>query len=205
MTTPRGGALRYRLHRGLRRPEALGASTSPGFTLIEMMMVMGISITLLAITTSTVRHVVTTARGDGAVYGVMAGLRQARDMAVARRRSVQVDFIGSNGIRLTRLELPNGSTLLSEFYLEGNVQFHRFEGVPDTPDGFGAAEVVDFGGKTPIFIADGMVVDTTGAPLSGTVFLGIPGQPLSARAVTVFGGTGHVRGYTWDGTAWMDQ
>jgi len=95
--------------------------------------------------------------------------------------------------------------MLNEFYLEGNMRFYKFDGMPDTPDAFGAAAgAINFNGATPTFIADGMAVDSLGAPVSGTVFLGVPDEIASARAVTVFGGTGQVRGYSWDGTAWIE-
>jgi len=47
-------------------------------------------------------------------------------------------------------------------------------------------------------------VDGTGAPVSGTVFLAIQGQPTTQTAVTIFDGTGQSRGYRWDGTQWLD-
>jgi prepilin-type N-terminal cleavage/methylation domain-containing protein len=175
---------------------------SAGFTLVEMMMVVAIAVILMAITSSNVNHVLEVTRGDGALFGVMSQLRQARDLAVARRRSIRVDFLQPGGIRLTRLDIPAGTTMLNEYHLEGGVRFLKFAGVPDTPDGYGAATAVDFDGSTPTFTAEGMAVDATGAPLSGTVFLGVPDEPASARAVTLFGGTGQVRGYTWTGTEW---
>ena len=178
---------------------------SSGFTLVETLMVVAIAIILLAITTTNIDRVLQTTRGDGALYGVMSQFRQARDMAIARRRSIRVDFLPPNGIRLTRLDIPTGTTVLNEFYLEGNVQFFKFDGVPDTPDGFGAAAAINFNAQAPTFLADGMAIDSTGAPLSGTLFLANPDEPASARAVTVFGGTGQVRGYGWDGTAWIEQ
>ena len=179
--------------------------TAGGFTLIETLMVVAIGIMLLGITTVSVNRVVETSRGDGALYTVMSHVRRARDMAINRRRSVQVVFNPPNEIVVTRFELPAGTTLVNQAYLEGNVQFLQFPGVPDTPDGFGAAAAVDFDGQNPTFIADGMAVDATGAPLSGTIFLAVPNQPGSVRAVTVFGGTGQVRGYAWTGTEWIEQ
>lgn len=51
------------------------------------------------------------------------------------------------------------------------------------------------------------MVDTSGAPLSGAVFLAIPDELGSVRTVTVFGGTGKVRGYTfgWPTSQWVEQ
>ena len=76
-------------------------------------------------------------------------------------------------------------------------------GIPDTPDAFGNGRAVNFGGPTTVwFLADGSLTDANGVPVSGTVFLATPSQPLSARAVTVLGPTGRIQGYRWDGKAW---
>jgi len=44
-----------------------------------------------------------------------------------------------------------------------------------------------------VFMSTGGLVDANGNPISGTVFLGIPGKPATARAVTVLGSTGRIR------------
>jgi len=176
-----------------------------GFTLVELMMVAAIGTTLLAITSTSIGHLLERSRGDAALAGVLSQLRQARDLAINRRRTIQVDFVAPNEVRTTQLDIPNGTTLINQFFLEGDVQFVQFASVPDTPEGFGAATAVDFGNETPYFIVDGMLVDSSGAALSGTVFLGLQNEPSSARAVTVFGGTGQVRGYRWTGITWVEQ
>ena len=179
--------------------------TETGFTLVELVMVAALGTILMAITSVSIGHVLESTRGDAALAGVLSQLRQARDLAISRRRTIRVDFVAPNEVRTTQLDIPSGTTLVGQFFLEGNVTFAQFATVPDTPDGFGAAAAVDFGSETPYFVVDGMLVDRSGAPLSGTVFLGLENEPLSARAVTVFGGTGHVRGYSWNGTSWMER
>jgi hypothetical protein len=42
-----------------------------------------------------------------------------------------------------------------------------------------------------------------GGLTNGTVYLAMPSSLLSARAVTVLGSTGRVRGYKWDGRRWV--
>ena len=167
-------------------------------------MVAAIGTILMAITSISIGHVLEATRGDAALAGVAAQLRQARDLAINRRRTIRVDFVAPNEVRTTQLDIPAGTTLISQFFLEGNVQFVQFPTVPDTPDGFGAASAIAFDNETPHFTAEGMLVDDAGAALSGTVFLGLQNEPLSARAVTVFGGTGQVRGYSWNGTSWVE-
>jgi prepilin-type N-terminal cleavage/methylation domain-containing protein len=185
-----------------RRP---GYIVETGFSLVELMMVAAIGSILLAITTVSIGYILDSTRGDAALAGVTSQLRRARDLAINRRRTIQVDFVAPNEVRTTQLDIPSGTTLINQFFLEGSVQFVQFAIVPDTPDGFGASSAIDFGNETPYFVVDGMLVDGAGAPLSGTVFMGLQDVPSSARAVSVFGGTGHVRGYSWNGTAWVEQ
>jgi hypothetical protein len=84
------------------------------------------------------------------------------------------------------------------------------DGMPDTPDAYGNANPIEFesvangpvGGM--VFQSDGEFLDgATFLPINGTVFLGITGQQSTARAVTVLGTTGRVRGWKSTGaTAW---
>ncbi len=181
-----------------------------GFTLIELLMVVAIGGTLAAISVMGFANAATSIRGNNGMVQVMSQLRMARDLAINQRRAMEVQFLAPNEIRIVRQDIPAGTTLMNQYFLEGTVQFVQFSGVPDTPDGFGASEEIDFGGTNDFgFLGDGMLVDlsnpvVTGTPISGTVFLGIPNQPGSARAVTVFGGTGRVRGYTWIANEWRE-
>ena len=54
-----------------------------------------------------------------------------------------------------------------------------------------------------LFESDGELVDgSTFQPINGTVFLGVPGKNTSARAITVLGTTGRIRGWKGTGTLW---
>jgi len=141
---------------------------------------------------------------DKAMTLTLEQLRIGRELAIAQRRSVEVKFLEDNEIQLVRLDMPTGSTILSTVWLENKVRFHLFDGVPDTPDSFGNAAAVDFGGSDRlIFLTDGTLVNVLGNPLNGSVFLGLPDRPETARAVTLLGATGRVRGYRWTGTSWI--
>ena len=89
-----------------------------------------------------------------------------------------------------------------------------FAGMPDTPDTFGVpggGSGIMFGSVTGgppsgmEFQSDGTFTDGTGVPINGTVFMGITNIPASARAVTVLGNTGRIRGYHGTGTGWFQQ
>jgi hypothetical protein len=143
-------------------------------------------------------------RGDGAMRVVMGNLNTARERSITERRNFVVDFIEPGSVRLERQEVPEGTTVISTIPVEGGVKFHVFDNLPDTPEEFGNDEAVDFGdAESILFSTDGTLVNQAGAPANGTVFLGIPGQSRSARAVTVLGSTGRVRAYRWDGSRWV--
>jgi prepilin-type N-terminal cleavage/methylation domain-containing protein len=175
-----------------------------GFTIIELLMVVAVGSILFAISVMGFSTAATRLRAENGETQVVWQLRLARDAAVSQRRLVEVQLIAPNQIRTIRQGIPTGTVVLNEYFLEGNVEFLQFSGVPDTPDAFGGAGPVDFGGETLSFTAEGRLVDSTNSTLSGTIFLGIQGQPGSQHAVTVFGGTGRVRGYGWNGTGWVD-
>jgi Tfp pilus assembly protein FimT len=143
-------------------------------------------------------------RANEAMYQTVAQLRRGRELAIGQRRNIEVRFLGDNRIQLIRHEIPNGATVLSTVELLNNSEFQLFGGVPDSPDSFGRDAAVDFGGSpTLTFQTDGILVDTQGNPLNGTVFLGQPSHPETARAVTILGATGRIRSYRWTGDSWI--
>jgi len=54
------------------------------------------------------------------------------------------------------------------------------------------------------FTTEGTFVDGAGDVLNGTLFLGEPGDQHSARAVTIFGPTGLLRVWRWNGRQWIE-
>jgi len=175
-----------------------------GISLLEVM----VTVSIMAIVGSMAAANMTDSRrsmqSDGAMRIVMSELNGARDMAMTERRNMEVQFAGGNWVRVIRHEAPGiATTLLRSVALESNATFSLAVGVPDTPDAFGAAAPVSFGAaQTIMFGTDGMLIDGNGNPVNGTVFLAIAGQPASARAVTVLGSTGRIRGYKWFGGVW---
>ena len=174
-----------------------------GYSLIEVLVVASLSMVPMAmaqVQISTSRAVM---NADNAMRLVMSEMGRARDMAVQQRRNIRVTFHNGNEIRLTRLEIPLGSTLVRRTIMEGNLLFALPSGTPDTSDGFGAGSALDFDGNgTVIFNSDGMLVDGTGAAINGTVFLAAPNDAYATRAVTILGSTGRVRGFRRLNTTW---
>jgi type II secretory pathway pseudopilin PulG len=177
--------------------------SAAGFTLIETLLVVSFFSVMAGITIIAFSAAARQLRGDSNVRIVTWQLQVARELAMSQRRDVEVQFIAPNQIATFRHEIPNGTTLLSTVYLEGNVHYQLFSGVPDTPDAFGNVAPISFGPATRLqFTSEGTFVDQVGQPVSGSIFFGVSAQKETARAITVFGPTGRVHGYRWDGSIW---
>jgi hypothetical protein len=171
--------------------------------MVEIMATLGFVMVILAIGVGFYPPAIATIQGDADMRILNWQLKLARELAINERRTVQLNFVAPNQIRVLRNEIPAGQTLVSQAILEHNAQFMLFAGQPDTPDGFGRPTAISFSGAAVVmFTADGMLTDAAGNPVNGTVFLGQPGKPLTSRALTVFGPTATIRTYRWNGTQW---
>jgi len=144
-------------------------------------------------------------QANAALDQVVVQLQTARELAVAERCSYQILFRPLNQLQLRRLDVPSAFTDFRPASLGTTAEFTLFAGLPDTPQGFGNARAIHFG-KTPTvaFASDGRLVDSAGQPVNGTIFLGIPDRPETARAVTIEGATGRITAYHWTGSAWEE-
>ena len=182
---------------------------SAGFSLIELTAALAIIGILSASAVMMLPNAIQTARADGGMTQVIAELRLAKDRAITERRDMEVRFVAPNEIQIWRQEVPValGRTLVHSIRLENRIEFVLMAGVPDTPDGFGNDSAVDFEDATTLFFrSEGMFTDANANldPINGTVFLGVPFRPETARAVTVFGPTALIRGFRWVDQQWVD-
>jgi type II secretory pathway pseudopilin PulG len=185
-----------------------------GFSTVELIIVIGVISVMTVLALPLVQNTVPYYRANAAMDQVIRMLRSARHSAISDRRITTISFIGTNQIQLSQIP-PNGGAPVAldiPTTLEGGAQFIVFPTVPDTPMLFGNATAISFtnpvnpGGGFPAtqFLSDGSFGTAVGAPVNGTVFVGVPGQPSTARAVTILGSTGRIRAYHWDGTAWQE-
>lgn len=179
-----------------------------GFSMIEMLVVIAIIMVIAAMAIIQLQPTLQQNRVAAGAAQLKSALRQGRETALSARRTVQVQFFtgapcqaGAACIVLTRLDPPaNVPTVILTLQLEPTVGFMQFAGEPDTPDAFGNAAPIVFGGvaggpPTMTFQSDGSFTDGNGNPIVGTVFLGIANVRTSAMALTILGGTGRVHLY----------
>lgn len=173
-----------------------------GFSLIEMMVVTGVIAVGASFSVVQAEQAFAHYRANAAMRAVEAQLTIARNLAITQRRNMIVQCLAPNQVQVTRQDVPAGTTMLSTRTLGYGTTFHRFTGETDTPDAFGINADCDFGATTTTasFTPDGAFVNQLGLPINGTVYLGIPTDVKTIRAVTVFGTTGRVRGYRWTWT-----
>lgn len=186
----------------MRRSLPPPASSERGVTLIDIQVGLALFAILAAMTVVSVQTAMTTARGDSAMMQVVGAFRQGREAAIAYRRGVDIRFVDPNRVQLWRLD-PDDEVLLLDLPLDYGSTFQLGDGIPDTPDTFGNESAIDFGGAETIrFVPDSTLTAGDGIPLNGTVFFMRTGEPFSARAVTISGGSGRAQAYRWSGSQW---
>jgi Tfp pilus assembly protein FimT len=183
-------------------------NSASGFTLVEMLMILAVIGVMSAVAVGVAPSMIHNAKSDSALTAVVDAVETARNRAVGERREFQVIFTAPNRIQVLRIEVPGpGTTTVSNTYLDNGQTYLKFTGTGapgDTPDRFGAASAIDFGTTPTIrFTSDGSLLDSSGDPVNGTVFFGDPARVSSARALTIFGATGLVHAWKYDGTQWV--
>jgi Tfp pilus assembly protein FimT len=186
-----------------RRRNVPSVRLEAGFSLIELVFVSAIMTVLIGMVVLQIDVSRPVLKGDGAMRVILSQMRTARELAIAQRRYMRITFTAPGQVAILREEVPGpATTTISTTMLEGGVEF-MLPGVRDTDDGFGNRTEIDFGSAVNIkFSPDGTLVNQDGQTVNGTVFLGILNEQLSARAVTVMGATGRLRGYRWNGIKW---
>jgi len=195
-----------------------------GFTLTELMLVIAIGLIIAGMALGGVPAMLKTSKADGSLAELATAVRYARESAISNRRNVQVTF-GTNTITITRVgycpstcttgtasTMPGctstcgvNTTTLKTVTLEGRATFQTLSGLPDTPDAFGNSTATALGSNTPAaFTTDGSFINSNGDILNGSLFIAVTGDRTSARAVTIFGATGALHLWRWDGRAWVE-
>lgn len=206
--------LRLLLKLGLMR-----SSTDRGFSLLEMLVVISLTMVLAAMSVMAFVPMMKQQRVTDAYNTTLTTMRRARDQAAGDMRTYVVTFSNAaipNSITVQQsvnasgaCQIPPTGPVLITSTLPTDITFHVEPGVPTsntslpvTPDQFGnAAYAVDFdlpttqNVSTICFNPDGTATDIYGNISNGVVYLGRPGDLYSSRAITLWGSTGRIRGW----------
>jgi type II secretory pathway pseudopilin PulG len=200
-----------------------------GFSLLEMVVVLGLAFVVMSFAVISTVSSSQNAKANSAKDAIVSELRQARELAISKRRNVEVQFTAPNEIQLTLLTLPGEAVppAIAPVYLNDNVgggaTFYVFPTLPDTPMGFGNSDSSGINLQEPngggawsvMFTTSGAFAGTAQSastlyeatnndPVNASIFIGIGGKTNTARAITVFGATGRVRSYYWNGSSWQE-
>ena len=187
------------------------ARSAQGFSLIEMLMVVAIMCILGGIAMGVTSDVIRTSKGKSGAQQLASFLKRHREMAVSRRRNIEIAFTAPNIVASAQRFVPDPRAVtpapapLETMRLEGRVEYTKFTIITlDTPDGFGSANPINLGGTGPyMFTSEGSFVDANGDPINATLLLGTPSQVPTANAVTIIGTTAAVRTWRYDGSKWV--
>jgi Tfp pilus assembly protein FimT len=188
-----------------------------GFSLLEMVTVLAISIIVSVVSVMSLIPMMKQQRITNAYNTTLSALRLARDNAIAQRTSYSVTFANgapSSTITVTpTLSTFQGAQNTTVYNLPMDMSFKAQTGYPAVgPDGYGTGiTAIDFGytanggsgGQTTFyFCPDGSAQDAEGGAGNcsgswdgGVVYLARSGELMSSRAITLWGGTGRIRGW----------
>jgi prepilin-type N-terminal cleavage/methylation domain-containing protein len=182
-----------------------------GFSLLEVLTAVAIISIIMGMAVLNYGSILPNFKANSAMDQLLYQLRSARERAISHRREVQVQFVGNNQLTITELWPVGTAPPASTVSFEGGAQFIVFASIPDLPApfNFGNTAPVYFEGLSggpPImkFSTTGAFIDGGNTLVNGTVFMGIPGRPSTARAISILGATGRVREYHWDGSQWQE-
>jgi prepilin-type N-terminal cleavage/methylation domain-containing protein len=176
------------------------SSRNRGFTLLEMLVTIGIGLTMAGVTFIALMPMLKTNHVDAAYDTTLSVMRNYRTLSITQSKRYILTPV-----------------TVATFALPPDIQFAVQPGFPAPgPDGFGAGgTALDFdqgmglGSQNYImFMPDGSSQDTLGNYNSGVLYLTRPGDLYSSRAVSVFGTTGRVRGWrllNQAGNQWVQQ
>ena len=209
----------------LKTKVALHRDQASGFSLIEMMIVIAISLIVTVISVVSLVPLLRQQHVTNAYNITLAAMRLARDNAVAQRTSYSVTFSTAttpNTIVVAPV-LPSGASTFTgqqssvTYQLPTDVSFLAQTGLPNTtttaPDSYynSALSAIDLGFaangytsgvSTVYFCPDGSAQNSqdgtgncSGSWDGGVVYIAQSGNLLSSRAITLWGGTGRIHGW----------
>jgi prepilin-type N-terminal cleavage/methylation domain-containing protein len=179
-----------------------------GFSLLEMMIVVAIGMTMVAITFVTMMPSFEENHVDQAYDTTLSAIRTYRNLAIAQSNRYILTFTAPGTITVQfwgyAVPVSPAPVTVATYKLPPDVQFAVETGFPAAaPDSWGTGvTAIDFdqgmglGSQDYIiFYPDGSSQDDLGNYNSGILYLTRPGVLYSSRAIDVWGATGRVRGW----------
>lgn len=184
-----------------------------GFSVLELMITISISLIIAGITFVSMRPLFLQAHVNSAYTTTLMVLRNTRNLAITQGHEYYVNFnpggfpAGTIQVEYQPPAVANGAApplqQVLTYSIPTDVAFGTQLGFPaGTPDGFGTA-AIDFGQSLAgapmnyvVFMPDGSSQDNLGNFNSGVVYITqTSGGLYASRAVTVWGATGRIRGW----------
>lgn len=173
-----------------------------GFSLIEVLVVLLIILTGVAVSQPYVSEALRGYEADRAMHTVMEQLMKARQYALDNRRQFQVTVDSSAAsITITRMATSSESaSVQSVVYLPSYISMSCNGGTTVcSPEGLSTSVSI------PIFRPEGTTVDSSGNILNGVVFVRRNDSSATQfnRAVLLYGATSRIKGLRYTGVSWM--
>ena len=178
-----------------------------GFSLLELLIVVAIIVVLAAVAMFNLPVALRGMRVNTAYQTLLTQMRMARENAVAKRTVFYLTFNPAQQTIVLTQRTGGVDQVISTMPLPYDIQFTTVAGMPNTaattPDNFGTgAAALDLdqgnaGGNVNqiFFYPDGSARDNLGRLDSGVIYICRPGDLMSCRAVSIYGGTGRIRGW----------
>lgn len=184
-----------RIRAGLHRSDK-------GVTFVELLLVVALAGVVAAAAYPVINSTMEFNETESAMQLVLSSIRESRQDAVDNRRALRMTFSTPGSIVIRRQNDNFRWVLDRRLSLPANVLFDRPSGIPSIPI-ISNRKDIDFGGKKTFrFLADGSAVNNQGQIISGMVYISHSARPDECRAVSVFGGTGLTRAWTYEDGQW---
>ncbi|KXK06892.1 MAG: hypothetical protein UZ17_ACD001000207 [Acidobacteria bacterium OLB17] len=211
--------------------KSCGCSGESGFSITELFVTLSVLAIVCAISIPYIVSYRKVYRSDDQAIRIMDVIRETSQLAMTRRRTMRLEIdLTDNALLQIDENNTNPDTLIKRIPLD-NVQDIRVDippaGVtaPNPPNYNNISFATDTlghqdsGGTTVSghmvwaarFESQGTVVDAAGNPVSATIYVWPPSAPASSvsrskgeiRAITLFGGSGALRYWKYDGSTFV--
>lgn len=189
-----------------------------GFSLVELVVTLGVLMLAASVAVMNIASAVRSSHIERAYQTTLDQLRFARQTAIDKRTVCRVDFAAPRTISVTQAFVDGTPVQTETLALPSDVAYTVVAGMPSLPDpppdnigngkiGIDFDQIAGGSGTTLYFQPDGSALDAAGRANDGVIYVARPGELTGARAITVLGTTGRIRGWrlslkTGGGVAW---